>query len=60
MALCRQWRPHSMWRDLRHLQARFWRWIQSGLAERRAARARARFWTELREGEREAKVRSRP
>ena len=49
-----------MWRDLRHLQARFWRWIQSGLAERRAARARARFWTELREGEREAKVRSRP
>jgi hypothetical protein len=47
-----------MWRGLRDLQASVRRWLQSGLAERRAARSRARFWTELRAGEHEAKVRS--
>jgi len=39
---------------------RLWRWSQSGPEERREARARARFWAEVREGQREAKAHSRP
>jgi hypothetical protein len=44
---------------MRQLLARLWRWSQRGRAERRAAEARARFWTELREGQREAEAHSR-
>jgi hypothetical protein len=40
-------RAHQLLTDL-------WRRLRSGHDDRRAARARARFWAELREGEREA------
>jgi hypothetical protein len=53
------WRRTSMWKDLRGVLERLWRWSQKSPAERRAARTRARFWTEVREGEREAEDRSR-
>jgi hypothetical protein len=48
-----------MWRSLRQVLTRLWRWSQKDHAERRAAKARARFWAEVREGEREAEARSR-
>ena len=38
----------------------FWRWSQTDVADRRAATKRARFWEEVREGQREAEARSRP
>lgn len=43
-----------MWQNLRLWLARLWHWSRQSGAERRAARVRARFWSELREGEREA------
>jgi hypothetical protein len=49
-----------MWRGLRQMLARLWRWSKKSPAERRTARTRTRFWAELREGEREAESRSRP
>jgi hypothetical protein len=49
-----------MWKPLRHALWRLWRWFQKGSAERRAAKARARFWAEMREGQREAEAHSRP
>jgi len=49
-----------MWKDLRRLLTRLWRWSQKGPAERRVTRERARFWAEVREGEREAESSSRP
>jgi hypothetical protein len=48
-----------MWKDLRRVLERLLRWSQKGSAERRTARTRARFWNEVREGEREAEDRSR-
>jgi hypothetical protein len=50
----------SMCDGLRRILARLRQWIQKGHAERRGARARARFWADVREGEREAEERSRP
>jgi len=49
-----------MWEGLQHALRRLWRWWKKSPAERRAARARARFWAELRAGQREAETRSRP
>jgi len=40
--------------------ARLWQSPQKSSAEQRAAAVRARFWAEVREGQREAKARSRP
>jgi hypothetical protein len=49
-----------MWKRLRYALARLWRRSQRGPDERRTAKARARFWTEVREGQREAEDRLRP
>jgi hypothetical protein len=49
-----------MWKQLRRVLARFWRWSLKGHGERRSAAARTRFWAEVREGEREAEARLRP
>jgi len=49
-----------MWERLRHALWRLWRRSQTGPDERQAAKARARFWAEMREGQREAEARSRP
>jgi hypothetical protein len=43
---------------LRDLLGRIGRWIGRDRAQRREVRARARFWYEVREGEREAEARS--
>ena len=59
MAPLRLWRLTNMWRSLRQVLTRLWQWSQKDQAERRAAKARARFWAEVREGEREAEARSR-
>ncbi len=49
-----------MWKNLlRRALGRFWQWSQKDAVERRAAEARARFWAEVREGEREAEAHSR-
>jgi hypothetical protein len=48
-----------MWMVLPRLLARLWRRYQNREAERRASRARAHFWAEVRDGEREAEARSR-
>jgi len=51
----------EMWDRLRKLVGRLW---ATGMKEsdrpRRSSEARARFWNELREGQREAETRSRP
>jgi hypothetical protein len=39
--------------------ARAWRWSRERGVERRSAEARARFWSAVREGEREAEDRLR-
>ena len=49
-----------MWKRICDALFRFWRWSQKSPAERRAAKARARFWVEVREGQREAEAHSRP
>jgi hypothetical protein len=48
-----------MWERLRHLLRRLWRRSQRGLKESREAKARARFWAEVREGQHEAASHSR-
>lgn len=48
-----------MWRRLRRALVRLWQGPQSSPDERRAAEARARFWTQVREGEREAEAHAR-
>jgi hypothetical protein len=48
-----------MWKSLRHALWCLWRGFQKSPAERRAAKARARFWAEMREGQREAETHSR-
>jgi len=50
-------RLHSMWAYLRELLLRLGRRSQKSAAELRVDRDRARFWAELREGEREAEAR---
>jgi hypothetical protein len=47
-----------MRRDLRQVLEQLWRWSQKSSAERRVAKTRARFWAEVREGQREAEVRN--
>jgi hypothetical protein len=49
-----------MWKRLKDALGRLWRWAKKSPAERRAARVRARFWADLRAGQREAEARSRP
>jgi hypothetical protein len=49
-----------MTKQLRLALKRLVQWLGSSAAERRTAKARARFWAELREGECEADARSRP
>ena len=49
-----------MWKHLRQALWRLWRSPQRGAGERRVAKARARFWAEVREGQREAEAHSRP
>lgn len=49
-----------MWERLRHALDRLWRRLQNGRRERRTAAARARFWAEVREGQREAESHSSP
>lgn len=44
---------------LHHVWWRLLQWLQKGRDGRRVAAARARFWAEVREGQREAKARSR-
>jgi hypothetical protein len=50
---------NRMWKRLRHVLSRLMRRSQRGRDERRVAATRARFWAELREGEREAEARMR-
>lgn len=40
-----------MWQKIREALERLWTQSRSGANERRVARERARFWSELREGE---------
>ena len=49
-----------MWNRLRDAWWRFRRILRRRADERRVSTARARFWTEVREGQREAEDRSRP
>jgi hypothetical protein len=49
-----------MWKRLSHALRRLWRRPQRGPDERRVTETRARFWAEVREGEREAEAHSRP
>ncbi len=49
-----------MWKRLHQALWRLWQRSQTGPDERRAAEARARFWAEMREGQREAETHSRP
>jgi hypothetical protein len=48
-----------MWKRLGSALRRLWRRSRKGAEERRIAKARARFWSEVREGEREAEARAR-
>ena len=48
-----------MWERLRYALWRLWRRPQRDPGERRVAKARDRFWAEVREGQREAEARSR-
>lgn len=47
------------WKRLRRVLARLLRWSRRSRDERRSGAARARFWAEAREGEREAEARAR-
>ena len=49
-----------MWKRLRYLLSRLGIGSRKDLAERRTTEQRARFWAEVREGEREAEEHSRP
>jgi len=48
-----------MWKRLCQALWRLWQQSQGGAEERRTAKARARYWAEVREGEREARAHSR-
>ena len=45
-----------MWKRLRQALRRLWQRSQSSPDERQAAKLRARFWAEVREGQREAEA----
>lgn len=47
-----------MWEDLREFLLRLWRGARQSAKARRVDSERARFWAEVREGEREAEARS--
>ena len=47
----------ELWKRLRRVFARLRRWSHKSRDERRSGAARARFWAEAREGEREAEAR---
>jgi len=49
----------ASWKRLRRVLARLRRWSHKSRDERRSGAARARFWAEAREGEREAEARVR-
>lgn len=49
-----------MWDSLCEMLARLWQRTQESSEDRRAAKARAHFWAEVREGEREAEAKSIP
>lgn len=49
-----------MWRRLHDMLRRLWCRPQRGDAESRLAHDRARFWAEVRQGQREAEANSRP
>jgi hypothetical protein len=49
-----------MWKRLRQALWRLWRGAQRDPGELQEAEARAHFWAEVREGQREAEARSRP
>lgn len=49
-------RATNLWNHLRSMLARLFRWSQNDGGERQAARTRARFWAEVREGQREAEA----
>jgi len=49
-----------MWKRLQNALRRLWRRSQGGRAEGRVADDRARFWAEVRRGQREAESNSRP
>jgi len=44
---------------LQQVWTRVWRWMRKGHDERRTVRERARFWSEVRAGEREAEAQVR-
>jgi hypothetical protein len=46
--------------SLRDLLERVWRRSRQGVADRRAAKARAHFWSEVRKGEAEAEAGATP
>jgi hypothetical protein len=46
-------------KSVRQLVGRVWRWMRKGHDERRTVRERARFWAEVRAGEREAEAQVR-
>ena len=48
-----------MWKGLEDALQRLSEWSQRTRAERRAAKVRARFWVDLRAGQREAEARAR-
>jgi len=50
----------KQWKRLREALSWLWRWSQRGRNERRVVKARARFWAEVHEGEREAEARLHP
>jgi hypothetical protein len=58
-ALFLSWCLTGIGKDLQQLLASLWEWSLNGVRRRRVARERARFWDEMREGEREADTRSR-
>ncbi len=49
-----------MWDPLRRALLDIWRRLAQGRSERRSAELRARFWSEVREGEREAEAAAVP
>ncbi len=53
-------RGTDMWKGLRHALWQFWQRSQRSPGERRAAKARDRFWAEVRDGQGGAEAHSRP
>ena len=53
-------RKTDMWKRLHRALRRLWRLSHRGRAEDRVAHDRARFWAEVRRGQREAEANSSP